>query len=66
MSVEYKMLALIELGLRRELQAILSLYLGPLLSGYTLGFSAVAGPDIREELRCEMFSDQMEFSKRLS
>ena len=50
-SVEYKMLSLIELGLGRELQAILSLYLGPLLSGYMLGFSAVAGPGIREELR---------------
>lgn len=39
------------LSLRRELQAILTLYLGTILTGYNLGFSAVAIPDIKEEKR---------------
>ena len=41
------------LSLSRELQAILTLYLGTILTGYNLGFSAVAIPDIKEERRCE-------------
>ena len=41
------------LSLRRELQAILTLYLGTILTGYNLGFSAVAIPDIKEEKRWE-------------
>ena len=44
------MLSLFEIGLMRELQAILSLYLGPLLLGYSNGFSAVAVPDIKSEM----------------
>ena len=35
----------------RELQAILTLYLGTLLSGYNSGFPAVAIPDIKQEMR---------------
>ena len=45
------MFALQAVGLARELQAILSLYLGTLLSGYNMGFSAVAIPDIKAEMR---------------
>ena len=41
------------LSLFRELQAILTLYLGTILTGYNLGFSAVAIPDIKEEKRWE-------------
>ena len=41
------------MSLSRELQAILTLYLGTILTGYNLGFSAVAIPDIKEERRCE-------------
>ena len=41
------------MSLRRELQAILTLYLGTILTGYNLGFSAVAIPDIKEEKRWE-------------
>ena len=36
-------------GLARELQAILTLYLGIVLGGYNDGFSAIATPDIRHE-----------------
>ena len=45
------MLSILDAGLVRELQAILSLYFGALLSGYSMGFSAVAVPDIKEEMR---------------
>ena len=48
------MLAVLDPGLRRELQAILTLYIGPLLSGITMGFSAVAVPDMKEEMRSEV------------
>ena len=34
-------------GLEREMQAVLTLYITTLLSGYTMGFSAVAVPDIK-------------------
>ena len=45
------------LGLVRELQAILSLYLGVLLAGLSMGFSAVAVPDIKEEMRYRVRSN---------
>ena len=45
------MLAILEVGLARELQAILILYLGTILSGFSMGFSAVAVPDIKAEMR---------------
>ena len=38
-------------GPGRELQAILSVYLSTLLSGYGTGFSAAAVPGIKEEAR---------------
>ena len=38
-------------GLPRELLAILSLYLGTLLNGYSFAFSAVAIPDMKREMR---------------
>lgn len=41
----------VEPGLRREVQAILALYLGTLLNGYSYGWSAVALPDIEQEAR---------------
>lgn len=50
------MLAVLDPGLRRELQAILTLYIGTLLSGFSMGFSAVAVPDMREEMRLERIS----------
>ena len=53
MTVEERMLAVLDPGLVRELQAILTLYIGPLLSGYSMGFSAVAVPDMKEEMRLE-------------
>ena len=43
--------AVADVGGRRELQAILTLYLGTLLSGYSSGFSAVSVPAMREEVR---------------
>ena len=45
-----EMLRVLDVGLGREVQAILSLYLGTLLDGYGVGFSAVAVPDIKEEM----------------
>ena len=45
------MFSALEPGLPRELLAILSLYLGTLLNGYSFGFSAVAIPDINNEMR---------------
>lgn len=45
------MFAVLDVGLARELQAILTIYTGTLLSGYNMGFSAVAGPDIKAEMR---------------
>ena len=38
-------------GPGREVQAILSVYLSTLLSGYGTGFSAVAVPGIQQERR---------------
>ena len=39
-----------DVGLRREMEAVLSLYISTLLAGFTAGFSAVAGPDMRLEM----------------
>ena len=50
MTVQDLMLAVLDPGLVRELQAILTLYIGPLLSGFSMGFSAVAVPDMKEEM----------------
>ena len=36
-------------GFIRELQVILTLYIGTVLSGFNMGFSAVAIPDIKQE-----------------
>ena len=41
----------ISTGFARELQAILTLYLGTVLIGFSMGFSAVAIPDINNEMR---------------
>ena len=46
-----KMFPALDPGLPRELVAILSLYLGTLLNGYSFAFSAVAIPDIKIEMR---------------
>ena len=56
LTVPARMLAVLDPGLRRELQAILTLYIGTLLSGFSMGFSAVAVPDMREEMRLERIS----------
>ena len=45
-----KMLSLLDVGLRRELQSIITIYLSLLLQGYSSGFSAVAVPDMKEEM----------------
>lgn len=45
------MISLVGSGLARELQAILTLYLGTVLGGYSMGFSAVAIPDIKLDMR---------------
>jgi hypothetical protein len=36
-------------GLMRELQAILTLYLGTVMGGFNMGYSAVTIPDIKQE-----------------
>lgn len=46
-------------GLARELQANLTLYLGTVLIGISIGFSAVAIPDIKEEMRQILFDQLM-------
>ena len=38
-------------AMARELQAIITLYLGTLMGGYAMGWSAVAVPDMREDMR---------------
>ena len=45
------MFSALQSGFARELQAILTLYLGTVLIGFSIGFSAVAIPDIKEEMR---------------
>ena len=45
------MFSLLPAGLARELQAILTLYLGTVLIGFSIGYSAVATPDIKNEMR---------------
>ena len=47
----HDMISLAEAGLLRELQAIITLYLGTLLGGYSMGFSAIAIPDMKNEMR---------------
>ena len=44
------MLTVINLGLVRELQAILTLYIATVLSGFSMGFSAISIPGIKEEM----------------
>ena len=48
---EIKMMYLHDLGLKRELPAISSVLLCTLLNGYIIGFSSVAVPDIKEDMR---------------
>ena len=38
-------------GLVRELQAILTIYLFNILGGYGMGYSAIAIPDIKKDMR---------------
>ena len=45
------MISQTEAGLVRELQSIITLYLGTLLGGYSMGFSAVAIPDMKNDMR---------------
>ena len=45
------MIDLQDLGLRRELAAIPTVLLAVLLNGYIMGFSAVAVPDIKQDMR---------------
>ena len=49
--MEIRMIDLQDLGLRRELAAISTVLLAVLLNGYIMGFSAVAVPDIKEDMR---------------
>jgi len=44
------MLSVLDSGLARELQAILTLYLGTILNGYSFGWSAVAIPNMKYEM----------------
>ena len=44
------LLSNIESGLSRELQAILTLYLATVMGGFMMGFSAIAIPDIKNEI----------------
>ena len=45
-----EMISQTEAGLARELQAIITLYLGTLLGGYSMGFSAIAIPDMKNDM----------------
>ena len=45
------MLTVINIGLIRELQAILTLYMFTVLSGFSMGFSAISIPDIKKEMQ---------------
>ena len=57
------MLSVVDVGLRRELQSILTMYLATLLNGCSSGFSAVAVPDIREEMERRWRQESGEFYK---
>ena len=48
---------LTKVSLLRELQAILTVYLCTLLSGYSMGFSAIAIPDIKNKMRYDKKDD---------
>ena len=45
------MLSLIESNFVREAHAVLTVYLSALIGGYSMGFSAVAIPDIKNEMK---------------
>ena len=45
-----KMFTAINFGMVRELQAILTLYIATVLSGFSMGFSAISIPGIKEEM----------------
>ena len=47
------MLSLIESNFVREAHAVLTVYLSTLIGGYSMGFSAVAIPDIKNEMKSE-------------
>ena len=57
------MLSIVDVGLRRELQSILTMYLATLLNGYSSGFSAVAVPGIKEEMEIRWRLDVGQFDK---
>ena len=41
----------IDMSLVREAQSIVTVYLGSVMAGYAMGFSAVAIPDITNEMK---------------
>ena len=47
------MLSLIESNFVMETHAVLTVYLSTLIGGYSMGFSAVAIPDIKNEMKSE-------------
>ena len=55
------MLTLMSSGLLRETKAILFVYLGVLLNAFNYGFSAIAMPDIENEMRMVWYDVLMKF-----
>ena len=51
------MLTLMSSGLLRETKAILLVYLGVLLNAFNYGFSAIAMPDIENEMRMVWYDE---------
>ena len=47
------MLTFIQSNFVRETHAVLTVYLSTLIGGYSMGFSAVAIPDIKNEMKSE-------------
>ena len=52
-SIRRAMLSFIESNFLREAHAVLTVYLSTLIGGYSMGFSAVAIPDIKNERMSE-------------
>ena len=46
----------VDTSLMRETQCIVTVYIGNLMSGYAMGFSAVAIPDIMNEMKSNQSS----------
>ena len=55
------MLTLMSSGILRETKAILLVYLGVLLNAFNYGFSAIAMPDIENEMRMVWYDVLMKF-----